>query len=50
MRADLWNPEKHVAQEKLPTTGQILAALTANRVGGEAYDKAWPERAKQSMW
>ena len=50
IRSDLWNPEKHVDPKSLPTPGQILAALTENQVGGEAYDKAWPERAKQSMW
>ena len=50
MRSDLWNPERHVAPGALPTPGKILAALTAGRVGGEAYDCAWPERARQSMW
>jgi PPOX class probable FMN-dependent enzyme len=50
LRADLWNPGKHVDPKALPSAGSILAALTDERVGGEAYDKAWPERAKQSMW
>lgn len=50
VRSDLWNPEKHVSPGSLPTPGQILAALTDNRVGGEAYDRAWPERARANMW
>ena len=50
MRSELWNPQRHAAAGALPTPGKILAALTGNRVGGEAYDRAWPERAKQSMW
>lgn len=50
MRSDLWNPEKHADPKSLPTPGQILAALTDERVGGEAYDREWPERARQSMW
>jgi uncharacterized protein len=50
LRADLWNPDTHVAATCLPTPGQILAALSANRLGGEEYDRAWPERARQSMW
>jgi uncharacterized protein len=50
VRSDLWNPAKHVSPASTPTAGQILAALTENRVGGESYDKAWPERAKQTMW
>jgi uncharacterized protein len=50
VRADLWNPERHVDAKALPTPGQILAACSENRVGGEAYDKEWPERAKKSLW
>ena len=50
LRADLWNPAKHVDPASLPTPGQILAGLTENRVGGEPYDEEWPERARKSMW
>jgi uncharacterized protein len=50
VRSDLWNPARHVAPQSLPSPGDILAALSGNRVGGEAYDQAWPERAKQSLW
>ena len=50
VRSDLWNPDKHVAPGELPTPGQILAELSANRVGGEQYDREWPERARQTMW
>jgi PPOX class probable FMN-dependent enzyme len=50
IRSDLWNPETYPDPATLPTPGQILGGLTQNRVGGEPYDRAWPERAKQSMW
>ena len=50
VRSDLWNPAKHVEPTSLPSAGQILATLSQNRVGGEAYDKAWPERAKKTLW
>lgn len=50
IRADLWNAAKHVDPARLPTPGAILAALSQERIGGETYDKAWPERARQSMW
>jgi hypothetical protein len=50
LRSDLWNPEKHVDPKTIPTPGKILAACTDSRVGGEAYDKEWPKRAKASMW
>jgi PPOX class probable FMN-dependent enzyme len=49
-RADLWNPEIRAAAEALPSPGRMLAEVSAGRVGGEAYDRAWPERAKQSLW
>ena len=50
VRAELWNPDRRVDPADLPTPGQILADMSANRVGGEAYDRAWPERARQSLW
>jgi uncharacterized protein len=50
VRAELWNPDKRVDPADLPTAGQILAEMSENRVGGEDYDKEWPERARQSLW
>jgi PPOX class probable FMN-dependent enzyme len=50
IRADLWNPAKHIDPKGLPTPGQILAGLSENKVGGEAYDREWPDRARKSMW
>jgi PPOX class probable FMN-dependent enzyme len=50
VRSDLWNPDKRVDPRSLPTPGQILADMSENRVGGEDYDRAWPERARQSLW
>ena len=50
VRSELWNPERHIDPATLPTPGAMLAGMTDNEVGGDAYDKAWPERAKQTMW
>ncbi|MCA6107186.1 pyridoxamine 5'-phosphate oxidase family protein [Bradyrhizobium cenepequi] len=50
VRADLWNPDRRVDPRTLPTPGQILASMSENKVGGEAYDREWPERARQTMW
>jgi uncharacterized protein len=50
VRSDLWNPDRRVDPKTLPTPGQILAEMSENRVGGEDYDRAWPERARQTMW
>jgi uncharacterized protein len=50
MRSDLWNPAKHVGPTDLPTAGQILANITKARVGGEEYDRVWPQKAKETLW
>jgi PPOX class probable FMN-dependent enzyme len=50
VRSDLWNPDKHVDPESLPTPGGILANLTDERVGGPEYDRAWPARARATLW
>ena len=50
IRSELWNPDKHIDPATLPTPGQILASMTEGRVGGDAYDHAWPERAAETMW
>ena len=50
VRSDLWNPEKRVDPRTLPSPGTILASLSQDRVGGEEYDRAWPQRAKETMW
>jgi len=50
VRSDLWNPDRRVDPRSLPTPGQILAEMSSGRVGGAEYDRAWPERAQQTMW
>ena len=50
VRSDLWNPDKRIDPKSLPTPGQILAEMSDNTVGGEKYDREWPERARQTMW
>src|ERR1700731_3822866 len=50
VRSELWNPDKRIDPGQLPTPGQILAEMSWNTVGGEAYDKAWPGRAANSLW
>ena len=49
-RAELWNPARHADPKLLPSPGSMLAAVSANRIGGETYDREWPERARKTMW
>jgi hypothetical protein len=50
VRSELWNPSLHIDPRTLPSAGEILAALSKGSVGGEAYDKEWPERARKTLW
>ena len=50
VRSELWNPGRHVDPKSLPSAGEILAALSDNRVGGVGYDREWPGRAAKTMW
>jgi len=50
VRSELWNPAHHRDAGELPSAGQILAALSGERVGGESYDREWPGRAAKTLW
>lgn len=50
VRSDLWNPARHVDEHSLPTAGDIWAQMSDRKVGGESYDRDWPERARKSLW
>ena len=50
MRSGLWNTDQRVDPKALPTPGKILAALSQERVGGESYDREWPDHAARTMW
>ncbi|HQT79593.1 MAG TPA: pyridoxamine 5'-phosphate oxidase family protein [Rhodopila sp.] len=50
VRSELWNPDKHIPRSALPSTGTILAAITAGKVGGEQYDRDYPERLRTTIY
>lgn len=50
IRSNLWDAHRQVEPGSLPTPGRILAAISQNRVGGEAYDREWPARAAKTLW
>lgn len=50
VRSGLWKAESQVDPATLPSPGAMLAAVTAGEVGGEAYDRDWPERAAKTLW
>ena len=50
VRSGLWDSAKHIDPKSLPSAGDILAELSAERIGGRAYDEAWPARAGKTLW
>jgi PPOX class probable FMN-dependent enzyme len=50
VRSGLWKAEAQVDPQSLPSPGAMLAAMSENAIGGDEYDKGWPERAAASLW
>jgi len=50
VRSKLWDPSRHIDRKSLPSNGTILAELTGGRLGGEAHDRAAPERLKATLY
>jgi PPOX class probable FMN-dependent enzyme len=50
VRSKLWDPTRHVDRGRLPTTGAILAAQTAGRLGGAAHDSGQLERTMAKLY
>jgi PPOX class probable FMN-dependent enzyme len=50
VRSELWNQDRHISRRALPSTGTILADITAGKVGGEQYDRDYPERLRSTIY
>ena len=50
IRSKLWEADTKVDRASLPSNGTILAAITQGREGGEEYDRAYPERLRQTIY
>jgi PPOX class probable FMN-dependent enzyme len=50
IRSGLWDASRHVDRASLPSNGTILAAITKGEMGGEEYDRAYPERLKATIY
>jgi len=47
IRSELWNPEKHVDQKSMPTTGQMLKAVSDPTLDVEQYEAERRERYRK---
>jgi len=44
IRSDVWNPEKHIERDALPSSGAILRSLTSPDFDSDEYDRERAER------
>ncbi len=50
VRSKLWDPASRIERAALPSTGTMIAALSQGTVDGEAFDRAYPERLRQTIY
>lgn len=50
IRSNLWDPAHHRSADELPTVGQIMAAITDGGFDGAAYDAAYPQRLRETIY
>jgi PPOX class probable FMN-dependent enzyme len=50
VRSKLWDPESIIPRNQLPTTGTILEAITKGEIDGGDYDRAYPQRIKDTIY
>ncbi|MCU0886029.1 MAG: pyridoxamine 5'-phosphate oxidase family protein [Beijerinckiaceae bacterium] len=50
VRSKLWDPASQMARSALPSTGTMLQAISLGAFDGKAYDDAYPERLKRTIY
>jgi PPOX class probable FMN-dependent enzyme len=50
VRSRLWSADAQVDRSELPSTGEILQALTAGSIDGKSYDAAYPKRLEETIY
>ena len=50
IRSHLWDASRHRDPDELPSVGEIMEAITAGGFDGKAYDAAYPERLRQTIY
>jgi hypothetical protein len=50
VRSKLWDEATKIDRKSLPSTGTIIAELSAGQYGGEAYDREMPEKIKTVLY
>jgi hypothetical protein len=50
VRSQLWDAARHVERKRLPSAGDILAAIAKGDFDGAAYDRGYPEHMKKTIY
>jgi uncharacterized protein len=50
VRSKLWEASTQIARSELPTVGTMLSDISKGEFDGKAYDDAYPERLKQTIY
>lgn len=50
VRSKLWDASTQIARSALPTVGTMLQTISKGEFDGKAYDDAYPERMKQTIY
>ncbi len=50
VRSRLWDVEAQIPRSALPSTGEILAALSEGDFDAAEYDRSYPERLKRTIY
>lgn len=49
-RSRLWHAEAQIARAELPSSGEIMAEITGGAIDGATYDRAHPQRLKDTLY
>ncbi len=50
VRSRLWDPDTRIDRKMLPSTGQMIQALSKSDFDGASYDSEYPERMKREIY
>jgi uncharacterized protein len=50
VRSNLWDPARHVPKSALPSSGEIMQAISKGEIDGKQYDAAYPARLKETIY
>ncbi len=50
VRSRLWSADAQIDRSELPSTGEMLQAISRGGIDGEAYDAAYPRRLEETIY